>query len=133
MGWFRNRGSGINVLTFFPLTGGCSEGLDASSFFSKYTFRINLELVHEYCNKKVSTVQFSTVVCIIFISKRGPKSYFLNHLTDSARRRLKPKLLCICDHVKKKKKCTMFQSRVKGLSKTVQMVSTVVARNRFVS
>ena len=27
--------SHLNVLTFFPLTGGCSEGLDAFRFFSK--------------------------------------------------------------------------------------------------
>ena len=27
--------SGVNVMTFFSLTGGCSEGLDAFRFFSK--------------------------------------------------------------------------------------------------
>ena len=26
----------VNVLTFFPLTGGCSEGLDAFRFFLKH-------------------------------------------------------------------------------------------------
>ena len=47
----------------------------------------------------------------LFFKKRDPKSYFLNHLADSARRRLKRKLLSIRSHKIKNGKCTMFQSR----------------------
>ena len=32
--------SHLNVLTFFPLTGGCSEGLDAFIFFFKHNLNV---------------------------------------------------------------------------------------------
>ena len=33
--------SHLNVLTFFPLTGGCSEGLDAFRFYLNNNFQVN--------------------------------------------------------------------------------------------
>ena len=51
----------LNVLTFFPLTGGCSEGLDASRFFFKQMYHYN-NIIRCTVGKERRTKKISMVI-----------------------------------------------------------------------
>ena len=58
-----------NVLTFFPLTGGCSEGLDMSRFFFKYNCcnRLKLSLLLSQTTTIIPVHEVDTVVCVVIV------------------------------------------------------------------
>ena len=51
-----NLCSHLNVLTFFPLTGGCSEGLNTFRCFVKYIIRSKSYKTEEYLSTTVMVV-----------------------------------------------------------------------------
>ena len=101
--------SHLNVLTFSPLTGGCSEGLDAFRFFFKYNWLVQ-EKYHTYiyltlhCPRNMLIVRWVIRVCTI-----GETKWFMGNWMIS---RISLQYVLHCQYIFRRKHVDVFKACV---------------------